>query len=298
MHRGDRITVDENFYSCRHADGGRIVGPARNLLHADQFHRSRDGIWPLARRDLRNRKSLGGGTPTQAQVVAFPLHEQVVDQDRFAVVADGGAVQTDAAGIIDESVIEAGHAESGGGRSVVAPPIDRAHGEGVRTERQVRVVESHREARRIGIGVRRIGIPHVGSQAAGGNIGPIGAIDGQLDPLDALGSHSPAPNVPDAGIHAAAARLFEAQDDLFAGGRWRGGRDQAQPQHRHAQPRPSPRWSLVHVAFSAQDNKKAAPPRATFTLVALGSPAFLNFRIRDFLSLSHNRFGFGYLDII
>lgn len=261
MHRGDRITVDENFYARRHADGGRIVGPAGDLLDADQFQRSRNGIWSATsatRRNLLDRKSLSGSTPTQTQVVAFPLHEQVVDQDRFTIVADGGAVQADAAGIADERIIEAGHVESGGGRSVVAPHIDRAHGEGVRTERQVRVVESHREARRIGIGVRRIGIPHVGPQAAGGNVGPIGAIDGQLDPLDALGRHRPAPNVPDAGIHAAAARLFEVQDDLLAGGRWRGGMDQAQPQHRHARPRPFPQWPLVHLAFSARENKKAA----------------------------------------
>jgi hypothetical protein len=38
--------------------------------------------------------------------------------------------------------------------------------------------------------------------------------------------------------------------------------------------------------------KKAELPRAAITLATFGSPAFLDFRIRDFPSLSHGRFGF------
>jgi hypothetical protein len=44
--------------------------------------------------------------------------------------------------------------------------------------------------------------------------------------------------------------------------------------------------------FVFAPNKKAALPFVAMTMVTFGSPAFLDQRIRDFLSLPYDRFGF------
>ena len=57
-------------------------------------------------------------------------------------------------------------------------------------------------------------------------------------------------------------------------------------------------WHSGHGNFLFS-NKKAELPPATFTLVALGSPAVLgSLRIRDFLPLPYGRFGFIYKGVV
>jgi len=53
-----------------------------------------------------------------------------------------------------------------------------------------------------------------------------------------------------------------------------------------------------YLSAPSTSKKKAELPGVTLTLVTLGSPAFLDLRIRDFLSPSYGGFGFDVLFLL